>query len=221
MELLAGALLERPPGRKYLSELRFAELAPQPPLPKPDTLKRWRAELPSGFELALRVPDSCWKPSADPLVGGAERDSGIEWLNAAADALDARAVVVSTGPEVTTGARDRERLRRFFERIPPKEGRLRVWRASGLWEPEAIAGFSRALDVVGAVDPVDQAVPPANVVYAHLLAEGLRRSFSHALLAETLDAIQASGAERAYVSIASPQSFREASLLQSLSEGRV
>ncbi len=35
MQLLAGALMERPPGPKYTAELRFAELEPQTPLPKP------------------------------------------------------------------------------------------------------------------------------------------------------------------------------------------
>jgi hypothetical protein len=54
-----------------------------------------------------------------------------------------------------------------------------------------------------------------------LLAEGFRRSFSHALLLEVLDKLQSSGASRAFVTIESGQSFREARLLQALSEGRV
>ena len=50
MALLAGASVERPPGAKYTAELRFAELAPSAPLPKPSTLRRWRHDLPEGFE---------------------------------------------------------------------------------------------------------------------------------------------------------------------------
>jgi hypothetical protein len=53
-----------------------------------------------------------------------------------------------------------------------------------------------------------------------LTAEGFRRSFSHAQLLEVLDKLRRSDASRAFVSIESPHSFREASLLQALSEGR-
>lgn len=220
VELLAGAVLERPPGRKYVSELRFAELSPPPPLPKAATLARWREGLPPGFQVALRVPSACWEPGAGALRAGPELDAGIEWLTTAADALEATVVVVSTGAKVTTGARDRKRLRDFFERIPRREDRLIVWRATGLWEPEAVAAMADALSVVGAIDPIDDPVPEMDVVYAHLLAEGLRRSFSHAQLGDVVDTLERSRAARAFVSIESAQSFREARLLQALSEGR-
>ncbi len=89
MELLAGALLERPPGPKYTSELRFAELAPQSPLPKPGTLAKWRQKLPDGFELALRAPETSWQSPDGPLRPSRELDAGIRWLSEAADALQA------------------------------------------------------------------------------------------------------------------------------------
>ncbi len=220
VELLAGALVERPPGRKYVSELRFAELALQSPLPKPATLVKWRKTLPEGFHVALRAPTSCWKPPAGALRPGRELDAGLQWLAEAADALEAAVVVVATDATVTTGARDRDRLRDFFARMPRADDRLIMWRPSGLWEPETAGTMAATLAVTGAVDPVDHPVPRSDVVYAHLLAEGLRRSFSHAQLSEVLDALVGSGAARAYVSIESPQSFAEARLLQALFEGR-
>ena len=221
MELLAGALLERPPGPKYTSELRFAELAPQSPLPKPGTLAKWRQKLPKGFELALRAPDACWQSPGGPLRPSRELDTGLAWLSEAADALQASMIVISTSAAVTTGARDRERLREYFGRIPRAEGRLIAWRPSGLWEPETVQTMASALSLVGGFDAVDDPVPKADVLYTSLLAEGLRRSFSHALLLDVLDKLQSSGAARAFVTIASGQSFREARLLQALSEGRV
>jgi uncharacterized protein YecE (DUF72 family) len=221
MQLLAGALLERPPGPKYTAELHFAELAPQKPLPKPATLAKWRKELPNGFELALRAPEGSWNTPKGPLRLGKGLDQGLGWLSEAADALGASFVVVATGAAVMTGARDRERLRDYFTRLPRREGCMIVWRPTGLWEPEAVQAMARSLSVVGGFDAVDDPVPHANVVYGSLLAEGLRRSFSHAQLRDVLDKLQASGAARAFVSIDSPQSFREARLLQALSEGRV
>jgi len=220
MELLAGALLERPPGPKYTSKLRFAELALQSPLPKPGTLAKWRQKLPEGFELALRAPDPCWRSPAGPLRPSRELEAGLGWLSEAAEALQAALIVVATGPSVTTGARDRERLREYFGRIPRAEGRLVVWRPAGLWEPETVQTMASVLSVVGGFDAIDDPAPTADVVYTSLLAEGFRRSFSHALLLDVLDKLQSSGASRAFVTVESGQSFREAGLLQALSEGK-
>ena len=220
MQLLAGALLERPPGPKYSSELRFAELAPRAPLPKPSTLAKWRRALPDGFELALRAPDTCWQSPRGPLRPSAELDSGVRWLTEAADALQASMIVVGTNAAVTTGARDRERLREYFARIPTREGRAVVWKPAGLWEPEAAQAMARTMSVLGGIDAVDDPAPKADMVYASLQAQGMRRSFSHAQLLDVLDKLQRSGASRAYVTIDSGQSFREACLLQALSEGR-
>jgi uncharacterized protein YecE (DUF72 family) len=220
MELLVGALLERPPGPKYTSELRFAELAPQAPLPKPGTLAKWRQKLPGGFELALRAPDACWRSSEGPLRPGDELEASIRWLSDAADALRASIVVVPTGAAVTTGSRDRERLRGYFARIHRAEGRHIVWKPTGLWEPEAVQVMARSLAVLAGFDGVDDPVPDGDVVYASLLAEGIRRSFSQAQLLDLLEKLHRSGASRAFVTIESGQSFREARLLQALSEGR-
>ncbi|MDH3200749.1 MAG: hypothetical protein OEM15_07640 [Myxococcales bacterium] len=221
MDLLAGALLERPPGPKYVSALRYAELAPMAPLPKPTTLARWRRELPSDFQLGLRAPESCWRSSDGPLRLSDELERGLGWLAEAAHALEASVLVIATGPAVTTGARDRQRLREYFARVPRAEDRVVVWRPSGLWEPELRQGMADSLSAIGGFDAIDDPAPREDVLYASLRAEGLRRSFSHALLLEVLEKLEHSGASRAFVSIESRQSFREAQLLQSLSEGQV
>ncbi len=221
MDLLAGALVERPPGQKYASALRYAELAPIAPLPKPTTLERWRRQLPPTLELGLRAPASCWRSSDGLLRPGDELERGLGWLGEAADALDASVLVIATGAAVTTGARDRERLREYFARVPRAEGRILVWQPSGLWESELRQGMADSLSVVGGFDAIDDPAPHADVIYAFLRAEGLRRSFSHAQLLEVLEKLEHSGASRAFVSIESHQSFREAQLLQSLSEGKV
>jgi len=221
MDLLAGALLERPPGPKYVSALRYAELAPIAPLPKPTTLARWRRELAPGFQLGLRAPEACWRSPDGPFRPSDELERGLSWLAEALDALEASVVVVATGAAVTTGARDRERLREYFARVPRAEGRVVVWRPAGLWEQELVQGMADSLSVVGGFDAIDDPAPRADILYASLRAEGLRRSFPHAQLLEVLDKLERSGASRAFVSIESDQSFREAKLLQSLSEGRV
>jgi hypothetical protein len=220
MQLFAGALLQRPPGPKYTTELRFAELAPRAPLPKPATLARWRHGLPAGFEIALRAPEECWLSPAGPLGFCDELGTAIGWLSEAADALEASLVVVATGAAITTGARDRDRVREYFAEVLRATGRAVVWRPTGLWEPAALQRIASELSIIGAFDAVDDPVPNTETVYATLTAEGFRRSFSHAQLLEVLDKLRRSDASRAFVSIESPHSFREASLLQALSEGR-
>ncbi|MGD8316386.1 MAG: DUF72 domain-containing protein [Myxococcales bacterium] len=219
MQLFAGAMLDRPPGPKYTAELRFAELAPKAPLPKPSTLAKWRQGLPEGFQIALRAPEPCWHSSAGPLRLNDELRAAMGWLTEAANALEASLIVVATGAAITTGARDRERLREYFSEMPRATGRAMVWRPTGLWEPQTLQRFANELSIIGGFDAVDDPVPGAEILYATLTAEGLRRSFSHAQLQDVVDKLQHSAASRAFVTIDSPQSFREAKLLQALSEG--
>ena len=77
------------------------------------------------------------------------------------------------------------------------------------------------ITVEAGVKRIDDPVPDADVLYASLRAEGRRRSLSHAQLLEVVDKLEHSSAVRTFVSIESGQSFREAKLLQSLSEGQV
>lgn len=219
MQLFAGALLERPPGPKYTEALDFAELALTGPLPKPQTLTKWRTSLPEGFRLALRVPRSCWTTSSGPLRPGEEMDAGLAWLSSAVESLAPELLVLATSSDVTTGARDRQRLRDYVARLPRPDGVAVAWRASGLWEQDSVERLARDLDVLPGFDPVDDAPPAGTVIYGSLVAEGLRRSFSHALLLDVIDSVASSSAEVVYVTIDSPQSFREAKLLHSLAEG--
>ena len=129
-------------------------------------------------------------------------------------------MVISTGAAITTGARDKERLRQYFAEIPRTGGRSIVWRPTGLWEAAMLQRMASELSIIGGIDAIDDPVPSADVVYATLVAEGLRRSFSHAQLIDVLEKLRDSDASRAFVTIDSAQSFREARLLQALSEGR-
>lgn len=219
MPLLAGALLERTPGPKYIADLRYAELNLSTPLPKPSTLRRWREKLPEDFQLALRAPKAVWQGVAG---GGSARgtDADATWLNEAADALGAVLVVLATGPGITTGQRDRDRLERLFQQIDQGDDRKLAWRPTGLWEPETVQQLAARCGVLAGFDPLEDPTPTVDPLYGSLVAEGFRRSFSHALLGDVATLVQASGATQAYITIASNQSFQEAKLLQSLLQGQ-
>ena len=214
MSQLAGAVLPRIPGPKYAAALRFVELDLQSPLPKHRTLASWRAALPADFRLALRVPKAAWHPTSGPLRPGAELDEGLRWLSSAAEGLAADLLVVVTGPEVTTGRRDRDRLSEYFARLPRVDQRIVVWKPRGLWEPSAVQDLASTLSVVGGFDPLDDPAPSGRLRYGSLSAEGFRQSFSPSQLQEVAHKMR--GAEHAFVSISSPRSFEEARLLQSI-----
>ncbi|MEM8607731.1 MAG: hypothetical protein AAGF92_11525 [Myxococcota bacterium] len=216
MELLVGPIVERPPGAKSSAGLRYAEVAPTAPLPKPATLARWRSRFSGEAKLGLRVPAPCWNgPDGvlrpDPAAMG--------WLEAAIDVLEPTSVVVPTGASITTGARDRKRLEAYFSQFPKRDGIDLVWRGTGLWEPDTRESVAHALGVIGGIDALDDPVPTVAVVHAELRAEGFRQSFSQAVLADALDTLLHSGAQRAYVAIESSHAIREAKLLQSLFDG--
>ena len=217
MELFAGPVLERAPSAALAEGVRYAELAPSEPLPKPTTLERWRSRFTDDTAVGLRVPTRCWQSDE----GGSLGDPGSTWLAEASEALRAALVVIVTDGSVTTGARDRARLRHFFERFPRREGSSVVWRATGLWEPDTLQSAARSFGVIGGFDGLDDPVPEGDLVYASLRAEGLRRSFSHAVLADVVDRLRESTATRAYVAIQSKQSVREARLFDTIAVGSV
>ncbi len=210
----AGALLERAPGPRYLARLRFAEVALRAPLPRPATLTRWRAALPEGFVLSLVAPKTSVVSARGPLRFDDALEAGFAWLQASADALKAQFVVVPTPASLTTGQRDRDLLAAYVERLRAHAPtRQIVWAPTGLWEPDAAQVFAKHLGILCAFDPLEAPAPDDPVIYARLEALGGRQRFADPLLRDVSELLDASDAADAYVAIASPQSFQQASRL--------
>ncbi len=210
--LYAGALLDRPPGPKYVAALPFAELTFPGALPKTTTLQRWRESMPEGFECSLVAPKASFWSEKGPLREGRDLDEGVTWLTAAREAMDAHLVVPTTSA-LTTSSRDRARLEAFFGRLELPEGRHLIWSPGGLWEAELAHPFAAELDVICAYDPLQDDPPEGEIAYARLAAIGGRRRFGEELLLEALDALTITGSETAYVAIDSPRAVSEATNL--------
>lgn len=218
MTIHVGAQLDRFPGPKYVKSLHFAELSFREPLPRPATLARYRREAPESLRIALVAPKACVVAKEGPLRLESLGDR-VKWLNEAADALGAIAVVVQTGSDVSTGQRDRARLEAYFGALRKVAGRSLVWSPSGLWEDEEAARMAAKLGAVLAVDPLGNDVPEGPIAYARIRTMGTRSRLSTGLLMEAAEALEASGAGTAYVSVASATSFRDARSLASLIAG--
>jgi uncharacterized protein YecE (DUF72 family) len=216
--LLAGSALDRVPGPKYVAKLRFAELLPRAPLPRPATLRRMRHDLPEGFTLALRAPQSTLCGARGPLRFDAALEAAFAWLLQARDALAAKLLVLPTPADVTPGARDRELLAALCAKIPRAEGQHLVWIPNGPWEPEDAADLARSLGLVLGFDPLLQPKPAGPVTYARLLALGARRSFSDSILERVHDLLTEDADVESFAAIDAERSFDHAVRLQTLAD---
>jgi uncharacterized protein YecE (DUF72 family) len=209
-----GALLERAPGPRYLARLHFAEVALRAPLPRPATLTRWRSALPEGFVLSIVAPKTSVVSAKGPLRFDDALEAGLNWLRASADALKAQFVVVPTPASLTTGQRDRDLLAAYVERLRAgAPDRKIVWAPTGLWEPDAAQIFAARLGILCAFDPLEATAPDGPIIYGRLEAMGGRQRFTDPLLRDASELLDASEATDAYIAIASPQSFQQASRL--------
>lgn len=211
-----GALLDRAPGRKYVSSLRFAELALRNPLPRTNTLSSMRKSLPAEVVIALRAPRAAVVSARGPLREDAELTASLAWLTEAADALQARAVIIHTPAELTPGARSRDLLRAYVEKLPRVPERHYVWAAQGAWEPEEAAALCRELGIVRAFDPLETEASPGDVVYATLRALGHRAGFSYSSLADAVSRTLAHAPKEAFLSVDAERSFEIAKRLKGL-----
>jgi uncharacterized protein YecE (DUF72 family) len=198
--------------------LSFAELSLRAPWPKPATLRKQRASLPEGYELALRVPRRALSSSRGALRFDAELESAVQAVLEAQAALQARFLVLPTPVDLTPGARSRDLLAAYVERLPRSEALTVVWAPHGAWENEQAAALASTLGVVLAFDPLEDPCPEGPLCYARLVAIGARRSFSPASLERVVDAL---GEQQrpSYVVFESERSFSQASALARLASG--
>lgn len=218
--LLAGSVVDRIPGPKYASELRFAELTLRAPLPRIASLKRMRDAAPEELVLALRAPRSTLSSERGPLRFDAALERSFAWLLEAREALRAKVVVLPTPSDLSTGQRDRELLAAFAERLPREAGRYYVWAPSGPWEPEAAERVAQQLDLVLAFDPLQEPVPAGKAAYARLRAIGARRSFSESVLEDVATLLTSDPERDNFVAIEAPRGHTHAIRLLQLAGER-
>jgi hypothetical protein len=216
--LLAGASLDSLPGPKYLAALRFAEVSLRAPLPRAATLRQKRGQAPDNLVLALRAPKTAMVGAKGPLRFDAELEAGLAWLLAARDALAAKLVVLATPADLTPGARSRELLAAYVDKLPRDPARPFVWAPHGAWERDQAERIASDLGLVLAFDPLEEDCPEGPIAYARLVAIGARRSFSPALLEDALESIPAH--LESYAVIESERAFPQASILQKIAAGQ-
>lgn len=206
-------MVERRPGPVYFKKLRFAEIAPPEPLPRPSVLGKWRDAVPKDAVLSLLAPTSTL--GAGFHEGDALRE-GITWLAGATKALAASALVIPTGKELSTSGRDRARLAAFVVALRKRGAPPLVWHPAGLWEREDAQEQADAMGIVLAFDPLGEEVPTGPLAYGRLRAIGQRSRLGEGPLRGVADLMYQSDAPLTLVAIHAAKSLRPAQRIAAL-----
>jgi uncharacterized protein YecE (DUF72 family) len=141
--------------------------------PRPETLRRWRAEAPETFEFSVKAWQLITHPPTSPtyrrlrapIAAGrrehygafrptAEVTQAWEATLAAARCLAARAVLFQCPASFQPTAENLANLRGFFAQLRPQaEGLRLVWEPRGPWPRELVAELCLELGLIPAVDP--------------------------------------------------------------------
>lgn len=198
----------------YAKRFDFLEVhmpAREQPAPTLATLRRWRKQVPPHFDFSVVVG-----PAASALKPSAELDHDLEAALHAADALQARCMLVVTPPQVTPAIVWRDRLAKVVERLA-RDATLLAWEPRGVWETDDARRQAHKLGILLVVDPSRDPVPEGQACYARLRALGETRSYGASALERVVAAV---GVRRdAYVVIETQSALAECKLLRRLSQG--
>ncbi len=173
-------------------------------LPRWDTLKRWRDQVPSDFVFTLKVPQLITHPPSSPTYRRArlqippefhhrygffrptdEVFQAYEQTLRAAEILQSPVLVFQTPARFSETPEHVDNLYAFFRRIPRGPYTL-AWEPRGTWSQETLKRIFHDLQLVHIVDPFkDTTLTPEFVYYRlHGRGEGYRYSYSDEELQE-------------------------------------
>lgn len=166
-------------------ELKEAFLCP----PGEKAARAWRSDLgecavalPASQLVTSMAPGDSWRgvspaiPAADAARYGAFRDTAEvarAWAATlvAAEHLRARVIVFLCPPSFTPSDENKSRLARFFGGAD-RAGRTFVLELRGVWEGADVLSTCASLDVVPAIDPLDDEAPPFEGPFAYFRLPG-------------------------------------------------
>jgi uncharacterized protein YecE (DUF72 family) len=198
----------------YAKRFDFLEVrmpAAGEPGPTLATFRRWRKQVPPHFDFSVVLG-----PAASQLRPGRDLDRDLQAAMDAADALQARCMLLVTPATVTPAAVWRDRLMKVVARIA-RDATLLAWEPRGVWEVDDAQRLAQKLGLLLVVDPSRDPPAPGPVCYGRLRALGESRSFGSAALERVIATI---GLRRdAYIVIETQSALAECKRLRTLLQG--
>ncbi len=158
----------RGPLAQYAESFDLLEVRPvDTPLPRATRLRSWRKEVPPSFVFSVVLPAqvALLKPSA-------EADAALAEALAAAEALEARCLVLVTPPSVTPTELNRARLRALVAKLP-RDAVTVGWEPRGIWASSEAAVWARDVDAHLVVDAARESPPRGALLYTRLRGIGV------------------------------------------------
>lgn len=161
----------------YAQRFDLLEVHPgDAPLPAPSKLRGWRKRVPPSFAFSVVLPR---------LVGElgttAAAQAALAQALEVARALEARCIVLATPPTVRPTSANRKRLAELVAKLP-REGVVRCWEPSGLWEPADVAVTARDAALVPVFDAATENLPGGPIAYTRLRSLGKTTALGPSLL---------------------------------------
>jgi uncharacterized protein YecE (DUF72 family) len=180
--------------------------------PRAETLERWRAEAPPGFEFAVKAWQLITHQAASPTYRRLKKElseeerAGAGFFRASpvveeawavtlrsAEALAASAVVFQCPASFGPTAANVERLRAFFDGRE-RRGLRFCWEPRGGWPRELVGELCEALDLWHAVDPFsERTATPKRCYYRLHGRRGWRYTYEDGELEELLSMLPRRG----------------------------
>lgn len=195
------------PISRYAGKFNLLELGAEPGrCPRPAVLKQWRQDVPKGFVFAVRLARvvGAFEPGAEEALAFGLR---------AAEALDARWIVLQTPATLGPGQRNRERLKRLFERLL-ESGRHVAWDPRGVWDEAEILPLISEVDVQWARDASRYEMVEEPLAYVRIPALGTASRVGLGLAEKAGENLR--GFEEAYVVIEGEGAGRAARIIREL-----
>ncbi|MCU0682468.1 MAG: DUF72 domain-containing protein [Polyangiaceae bacterium] len=197
----------RGPLAQYAESFDLLEVRPvDTPLPRGTRLRAWRKEVPPSFVFSVVLPASVALLKPSP-----EADAALAEALAAAEALEARCLVLVTPPAVTPTELNRKRLKALTERLP-RDAVTLSWEPRGIWDNAEAAVWARDLDVHLVVDAAREAAPRGALLYTRLRGIGVADRLGDEAIERVRDALR--GRREAFVLVESSGAKRIAQALR-------
>jgi uncharacterized protein YecE (DUF72 family) len=134
--------------------------------PKEATLRKWRKSVPPAFVFSVVLP-----PLVASLATSPEAEEELREALHVAALLQARCILLQTPADVRPTSTNKKRIAALFEKVP-RDGAIRCWEASGLWEAADTIATARSAHALPVLDATHDTLPPGPVVYTRLRALG-------------------------------------------------